>query len=342
MIMDEVLKTNKMKVLSKLGIGPMSEEIIESVFRYSQRNNASLMLIASKNQIDWNGGYVNNWTTKQYTDYIKSLKNIYPGARVSICRDHCGPGFKNDDLDDVYKTIASDIGNGFDLIHIDFCRFKGGKGNVLQESKKAIEFAKKLKPEILIEVGTDDNAGEFLDNVSSIEEDIKYFLNIAPIHFFVCQTGSLIKEINQVGGFNSGFLNKLRTVADKYNIFLKEHNADYISSDDIKKRKGLIDAVNVAPQYGVIQTKLTLQKALTYGVDISEFIEETYKNGKWKKWLHINGPENKYLCATIAGHYSFSSEAYRNLYRKISDYENFRESIISEIMKNFDLYLNNL
>ena len=40
----------------KIGIGPMSSEVIEAVYKYSSINNKELMLIASKNQIDHNGG----------------------------------------------------------------------------------------------------------------------------------------------------------------------------------------------------------------------------------------------------------------------------------------------
>ena len=36
----------------KIGIGPMSSEVIEAVYKYSSINNKELMLIASKNQID--------------------------------------------------------------------------------------------------------------------------------------------------------------------------------------------------------------------------------------------------------------------------------------------------
>ena len=52
----------------KIGIGPMSSEVIEAVYKYSSINNKELMLIASKNQIDHNGGYVNNWNTKEYSN----------------------------------------------------------------------------------------------------------------------------------------------------------------------------------------------------------------------------------------------------------------------------------
>ena len=52
------------------------------------------MLIASKNQIDYLGGYVNNWTTKSFSDYVKSRNNS-----IFIERDHGGPGqgYKDDD-----------------------------------------------------------------------------------------------------------------------------------------------------------------------------------------------------------------------------------------------------
>ena len=87
----------------------MSEEIIEAAFRYSQEKTKPLMLISSRNQIDWGGGYVNDWTTKQYGAYVASMKKKYRKAKVFICRDHCGPGFNgNDDVQDVYTTAVID------------------------------------------------------------------------------------------------------------------------------------------------------------------------------------------------------------------------------------------
>lgn len=320
----------------------MSEQIIEAVFRYSQEQGEPLMLIASKNQIDWNGGYVNQWTTRQYVGYIQRLKKKYPAAKVYLCRDHCGPGFKNNNLKDVYRTIDVDIENGFDLIHIDFCHYQGNKREILKESQKVIEYIREKKPNVLIEVGTEENSGHLLNNLSAIEEEMKFFANLAPIYFFVVQTGSLIKEFNQAGSFNKNFIEKVRRLADKYSLKLKEHNADYLNEKEISQRKGLIDALNIAPQYGVIQTQLTIERCLNYGLDFSNFLEESYRSKKWRKWLYRNTADNKFLCAVIAGHYVFSSPAYKSLYNKISKYENFRETIIQEIMKNFKIYLDNL
>lgn len=331
-----------MKAISKFGVGPMSSEIIEAVFRFSEEKNEPLMLIASKNQIDWNEGYVNNWNTKEYMDFVSQLKQKYSGSKVYICRDHCGPGFKDEYLADTYKTIDNDIENGFDLIHIDFSKLQGEYSDILKESKKAIEYIQKIKPEVLIEVGTEENMGDLLTDLSKIEDEMKFFTELAEIQYFVCQTGSLIKEINQRGGFNTEFIKKVKEKANQYNTCLKEHNADYLNSEQIKMRSGLIDAVNIAPQYGVIQTMMTLQKAFVYGIDVNEFLEESYKSRRWEKWLDKNTLDNKLLCSVIAGHYVFSSDAYKKVYDKINKYENFKESIIIEMMNNFKMYYDNL
>lgn len=332
----------KMNSISKLGIGPMSSEIIESVFRFSEKYNEKLMLIASKNQIDWDGGYVNGWTTSQYMDFIGKMKEKYSNAKVYICRDHCGPGFKNNDLEDVYKTIDADLENGFDLIHIDFCHFRGGHQEKLEESKKAIEYIHQKDSNTLIEVGTDENLGEFLTDMNRIRGDMDYFSKIKNIVFYVCQTGSLIKEINQRGGFNKDFIAELKTIAEEYNFSLKEHNADYLSADKIRLRQGLMGALNIAPQYGVIQTQLTIEKCLIYGIDFSEWLEESYRSQKWKKWLDNNTADNKFLCSVIAGHYNFNTDSYKKIVEQINEMEDFKESVILSCMNNFKMYLDNL
>ncbi|PJA89964.1 MAG: hypothetical protein CO137_01445 [Candidatus Magasanikbacteria bacterium CG_4_9_14_3_um_filter_32_9] len=330
-----------MKPISKLGIGPMSQEIIEAVYRYSENNSEPLMLIASKNQIDWSGGYVNDWTTRQFAEYCNVLKKKYPKAKVYLCRDHCGPGFKNDDINDVYKTINDDLDNGFEVIHIDFCHYKGVYEERLAESKKAIEHILKKKPGTIIEIGTDENKGDFLTNIKHVDSEMEFFKKVAPIHFFVCQTGSLIKEVNQAGAFNTEFLKKIKDLSVKYDFCLKEHNADYLDSRSVAMRKGIIDAVNVAPQYGIIQTTLTLSKCYAYGINVDDYLEDAYMSGKWKKWLKKNDQNNKYLCSVIAGHYNFAKDSYKKIYKEINKYEDFRETIIKEIMNNIDIYIKN-
>lgn len=325
-----------------LAIGPMSPEIVEAVFYYSNFFRLPLMLIASKNQVDYAGGYVNNWTTKEYMAYVKEMRKRYPAAKVKICRDHCGPGFNgNYDLKDVYKTIDADIKEGFDLIHIDFCKHKGSAEEKLKESKKAILYCLKKNPKIELEIGTDENQGTnySLPNLKEWEREIDFFKTFCKPTYYVVQTGSLVMEIGQVGNFNKDFVAKVSKLLRSKGLKLKEHNADYLSKQDIKERIGLVDAMNNAPQFGVVQTATVLQRALIYGIPINDFLEEVYKGGKWKKWLKDNTAENKMLCSVIAGHYHFTSKSYKEIVRRLSEYEDVGETVRNAIVKIIEHYV---
>lgn len=330
------------KLTSALGVGPMSTEIIEAVFRFSNYHRKQVMLIASKNQIDHSGGYVNNWTTTQYMDFIKQLKSTYSNADVKVCRDHCGPGFNgNYDLSDVYKTIEDDIKNGFDLIHIDFCHFQGTKDQRFEESKKAVEFCLKLRPDILLEIGTDENLATTynLPNLSEIGNEIDYFKTFCSPEFYVVQTGTIVREINQGGSLNRQFIEQISKMLHEKGLKLKEHNADYLNKEEINSHKGLVDAMNIAPQLGVVQTSVVLSKCLIYGINTEEFLEEVYNKGKWKKWMYKNTPENKMLCCQIAGHYHFASDAYKKIITQLAEREDINETLINAAMDVVGHYL---
>lgn len=333
-------KNNKNQV--SLALGPMSPEIVEAVFRYSHFNRKSLMLIASKNQIDYKGGYVNNWTTKAYMEFVEEMRILNPNAEVKICRDHCGPGFNgNFDILDTYATIEDDIKNGFDLIHIDFCHFKGTNSERLEATRKAILHCLQLKPTIQIEIGTDENTGTnySLPNLIEWEREIDFFKSFCNPEFYVVQTGTVIKEINQAGSFNKPFVENVAKMLKSKGLKLKEHNADYLQKDDINLRKGIVDAMNIAPQLGVVQTQIIITKCLVYGIPLDNFLEEVYQGGKWKKWMNKNTPDNKMLCSIIAGHYHFASPEYALLIEELAKREDIKETIINGILDVIDHYV---
>lgn len=328
-------------MISRLGVGPMSRQIVEAVYSYSQERSVPLMLIASKNQVDYERGYV--FHTREYRAYLDGMRARYPAAKVYVCRDHCGPGHNSIfDLADTYRTIEADLEGGFDLIHVDFCFLRGSYEDILSESKKAVEYVQRKSPRTLIEVGTDENSGVRVEDVLRAEEQMGYFASFCQPHFFVSQTGSLIKEIGQEGIFHSDHVSKLRFLADKYGVGLKEHNADYLSAGEIHKRRDLVDAVNVAPQLGVLQTKLTLYKVALYGLDSRGFLDVAYRSRKWEKWLSRSDAQDKFLCSIIAGHYNFNTDEYRRLYEQINECEEFDQTLRQEMHKVFNLYINNL
>ena len=323
----------------------MSTQVIEAVFRYSHFHRKELMLIASKNQIDYSGGYVNGWNTRQYCDFLNEMKKKYAFSNIWNCRDHCGPGFTgNMSMNDTYKTVESDIENNFDLIHIDLCYFQGTNEERLEESKKTIEHCLKLNSDILIEIGTDENLGSkySLNSLEEIENEVNFFESFFDLEFFVVQTGSLVKEINQVGTFNRHFVKESRQILNEKNVKLKEHNADYLSKNEILERRNFVDAMNIAPQLGVVQTNLILNRCLIHGVRFDDFANEVYNGKKWTKWLHDNDAHNKLLCVQIAGHYHFASAEYRKIIDQLDKHEDITESIIETIMEVIEHYENSI
>ena len=325
---------------SRLGLGAMSPEIIEGVIKASSALKKPLMLISTQNQINLNRGYVNNWTTKEYMDFVNNLRRKYKDSKIYICRDHCGPGFsfKNTIVNDVYDTVYDDINNGFDLIHIDFSKFNKNRKIVLSETKKIIKWILKQKDNIKIEIGTEENVGEWKNNFEEIETEINFFKEFLVPEFFVVQTGSLVKEINQVGSFNNKFISRIHELLSVHGFKLKEHNADYLDYEMIKKRKGIVDAMNIAPQLGVIQTQVVINEALIYGLDINPFLNCSYNSRAWKKWLYKSTPRNKMLCSIIAGHYNFYSDEYKELISNLEKYTNIKDLIISKIINLIQYY----
>lgn len=324
-----------------LAIGPLSREIIESTFSYSDEHNVELMLIASRNQIDVHGGYVNGWTTKGYMTFVNQMKIMYPNSKVFICRDHCGPGFKDgvkDTIESTYETVETDIKLGFDLIHIDLCRADLSQDDKITESKKIMEFGRKLNPNIMFEVGTDENDGCSFANTESVEANIKSILEVAKPEFYVLQTGSLIKEAKQVGHFEKKLVSKFHDLLSTHDIKLKEHNADYLTHGQIKERIGLVGAMNIAPQLGVIQTSTIMNLCLIHGISLEAFMRLVHEQGRWKKWS-LGHLDNHYASTLVAGHYHFCHEEYRRIVDQLNDHVSLTHVIAKSLNSVIDHYL---
>jgi len=295
----------------KLGVGTMSPSIVELCLEYSYLHNFPIMLIASRNQVDVNSGYA--YTIGSLTAHVKNHK-WYDPDRVLICRDHCGPFFsdldKNHSLqyatDRCIETILADIKHGFDLIHIDI-----SKVNAEHQERIAatlINITKTANPNIMIEFGSEDNTGEDLeDSLARLKAQLDFALRFKPnVKFFVSQTGSLTKH-TQVGQFNEIIARGTADLIHSYNLLFKEHNADYLSQKQIArhKRHG-IDAMNIAPQLGSIQTSIIHDLGKDLGLIYNNFRDYVLSKEYWKRWVtpEVIDDQTKFIAS---GHYCFNS-----------------------------------
>lgn len=323
----------------KLGFGPMSREVIDILCDYSYIRQQPLMIIASRNQIDASSGYV--MTTPELSEQL-STKNT---DHLLICRDHCGPYFLDSEkslslktaIEATKRTIAYDIEQGFDLIHIDTSRVDDTYG----VAAELFKFCLDLNPNIMFEFGTEENVG-VAAGVLKYRNDMAFAKNIPNMKFVVAQTGSLCFEDHQAGHFEFETVGGLVQLANENNLGLKEHNADYLTAEEIQLRKSAgVHALNIAPQLGVIQTKLLQTLSSRYNLikEWQNFTDVVLASERWKKWT-ISQDNNQKI--VVAGHYCFSSSEYRLLIDAINKHCNWNTELKIEINKMLDVYTENI
>ena len=54
----------------KYYIGPMSKNIVDAIIEFCNETNNKIGLIPSRRQVERDGGYVNNWSTKEFSEYV--------------------------------------------------------------------------------------------------------------------------------------------------------------------------------------------------------------------------------------------------------------------------------
>ena len=327
-----------------LGIGPMSLEVINSLDFFSKKFKKKIMLICSRNQIESDRlgcGYVNNFSTEQFSKYIKRKNN----RLLIMSRDHCGP-FKRDgnrknlnkEIENCKISLKDDIINDFKILHIDTSECGSAKYEVAQELMDFCnQTAKDFNKKIFFEFGCEEHG--ILTNFKKFKKDAEFFSKFSNRQFIVCQTGSLVKSIFQVGQFDIDTVKVMKKIANENGILLKEHNCDYLNFNQISLRKKYgINAINIAPELGVMQTNLiyTLSKFFNLNNYIEKFKRFVLKKGKWKKWNYNN--ENDLIRFLSAGHYHFNDRRFKYLLEKINKKCNFQNLMNKELEK----YLTNL
>lgn len=315
----------------------MSPLIIDILAGYAVKHERPVMVIASRNQVDAASGYV--MTT---AELARQLEN-YPRTHIRLCRDHCGPYFLDSEkglslrqaINATKQTIATDIANGFDLIHIDTSRCE----DPYLVADELFNYALKLNPDVKFEFGTEENVG-VAAGINKFKQDVNFVKSYPNVEFVVAQTGSLTYEDRQAGNFNYDAVVELVEFAESAGVKLKEHNADYLTAAEIQIRKTAgVHAMNIAPQLGIIQTRVLLHLATMYAENSSAFKKLVIDSNKWSKWTKSRRQDLRTL---VAGHYCFNSDAYYDLVSRINKKHNFEETVKSNIEQCLDQYYTNI
>lgn len=286
----------------KIFICPMSKNIVDSVI---ELNDSRLGLLATRRQIDHNGGYVNNWTTKEFYEYVRSKSNI------TLERDHSGPG-QGVIYDDGIVTHIEDA-KYFDIIHID--PWKEVKNNYTEGKKMTISdmlLINTINSNVRFEIGTEEAITPIQPHIlhfllSTSAENLPYNI-FDKIEYAVIQSGVGLDLVNRrnTGTFDKYKFDEFIKICDSNKINSKEHNGDYLIEYDYKIRfQNGLSSINVGPELAQLETELYLRSMSE--TQKNDFYQMCLKSGKWKKWVPYNFDlRNKLSLMLICGHYLYS------------------------------------
>lgn len=298
----------------KYFFGVMTKNQIDSVINFSlEHSNFEITFIPSRRQIEYNGGYVYNWTTKDFAEYVKN-KN----PNITLERDHSGPGQGLYD-DDGYESLKDDC-KYFDIIHIDPWKKYSNLKDGIKWTIDMINFCHNINPNILYEIGTEEAIRPYsLEELETIISTIKNSLDpliYEKIKYCVVQCGNSLCNGKNSGIFHENKLTDMVKLVNKYKLISKEHNGDWVSMETIKKKKSLgLECINIAPEFGMIETKVILDCIKPNKEHYDKIYELCYQSEKWKKWVSVDFDyENqKDELILISCHYIFSNSEFQSI-----------------------------
>ena len=330
---------------SKVFLGPMSKNIVDTVIEYSNSFGLSFTFIPSRRQVEYDGGYVNNWTTKDFVDYVKTK-----GKYISVERDHGGPG-QGTNMDDGLDSFKEDC-KYMDVIHIDPWKKYQDYESGLNETIKALNYCYNENPNLFFEIATEEGIRRFeVDELERFILDLQK--QIKPeiyerIKYFVVQCGTGLLEASNIGYYEKDRLQKMVALCKKYGFISKEHNGDWVTTNLMREKFELgLDCINVAPELGQIETKAILKeiKKIENNEERNELLENFYQiclnSKKWVKWVSkdFKPDENKEKLINICGHYVFSYKEFKEIKSKLPNVDKFiKRDLLIKLREYHSLY----
>lgn len=320
----------------------MSVNCVDAAIELANAHEIPILLIASRRQIDseeFGGGYVNNWTTAEFADYVI---NRDKKGKILLARDHGGPWQNTREkdqnlglrraMDSAKASYLADLRAGFQILHIDPSVDIHGQPNIEEILDRIFELyeycwsqAQRLGQEVIFEIGTEEQSGS-----TNSQEELNFTLDavqnfckknhLPQPSFVVIQAGTRVMEKRNVGSFDSPIrvageipaeiqLPKMIEICNRYGIFMKEHNTDYVSNEALQWHPRLgIHAANVAPEFGVAETMALISVLEENGLNTNaeHFLQLAYDSNKWDKWMLKNTQASDRDRSIIAGHYVFA------------------------------------
>lgn len=315
-------------------IGPMSLNVVDTAIDFSLKNpDLQIVFIPSRRQVEFCGGYVNNWTTADFCEYVK-----HKNPNILIERDHSGPGQGSFD-DDGYVSLKEDT-KYMDIIHVDPWKKYPNIQDGIKWTIDMILFCHSLNPAIEYEIGTEEAIRPFsVEELEFVITEIQKHLRMDifdKIKYLVIQCGTKLQATTNTGLFDDVKLKHMLILTDKYNFKAKEHNGDWVPKQIVEQKYNIgLKYVNVAPEYGEIETNVLLSY-IKSSVDYDSIYNICLKSEKWRKWVDSDFvPEiNKDKLIRICCHYVFSKMEFLHIKHKYINIDLYIKNALIRRLEN--------
>ena len=165
--------------------------------------------------------------------------------------------------------------------------------------------------------------------------------NFMKVKYGVIQSGTKLELNSNIGNFDKDKSIEFIEICKKFNIKSKEHNGDYLSIPEIKKRFELgLSAINIAPEFGYIETKCILEEieSLSDKVLYDKLFEICYESNNWVKWIpkdKVNNlfKNNKNAFIETSCHYIFGDPDFLKIKHSIPKIEEKIKKTLSSRVK---------
>lgn len=272
-----------------LGVGPVSEAVLEAALAVSRRRGFPPVFIASRNQVDgsrFGGGYLLDGLDQAGLVALIRAKQERIGYQgpLYICRDHGGPWQRDQELDArlpvseamelARLSFEEDLRGGFNYLHVDptKCPFPFSQEQLADWTLELIGHCERVRkslglPPVDYEIGAEDIRGGITseDDFDAFLKRVTAGLAGAGLPLPTCivgQTGTLTRLDRNVGRFDREQTARLSAIAGRFGVGLKEHNGDYLSAASCRLHPELgVTGMNVAPEFGLVETDALLALA---------------------------------------------------------------------------------
>lgn len=294
----------------RLFIGPVTKNTVDAVL---ELNRDDIAFIPSRRQVDYNCGYT-GWTQETFRKYV--------GPNIYIERDHGGPGQGKASW---VESLQEDK-KYFDAIHVDPWKvvptFEWGI--IATDS-----IIRNIENDIDCEIGTEEGIYKFSES-----ELILLYKNFSEIaKYAVVQLGTgldLINEKNLAGERTSQTkIGVWVNLVKGLNMIPKDHNSDFLSPSEFRRRWDYRIAANVAPEFAIMENKIWLSYLRDSSIDW--WATTIRKTEEWKKWFRDPDSVSSYDLCRVAGHYVQDSDVFYEITDNIDIHEKIKDAIKERI-----------